>query len=177
MCLCCTRRKAEGSDVLWRVEITDTFLTAVVRPLSPPSPSQTLPKFLLDSLTTPPTPRRGADGSLCAVRGKAQERVALWRQTFAVVVESTKLLAKKNNGTQMTGRPGVCLRCTGRNVLHVKDTAVFAIHTPSTSRGVPRGGQIPRQHITKILVDTEKSTVALPLRARQTRRGGGTEVP
>ena len=71
------------------------------------------------------------------------------------------MLAKKTN-EQMKVVPG-------RNG-HVKDTAP-TIHTPSTSRGVPRGGQIPRQHITKILVDTEKSTVALPLRARQTRRG------
>ena len=63
----------------------------------------------------------------------------------------------------------------GRNG-HVKDTAP-TIHTPSTSRGLPRGGQIPRQHITKILVDAEKSTVTFPAKGATDKKEGGTEVP
>ena len=63
----------------------------------------------------------------------------------------------------------------GRNG-HVKDTAPMT-HTPSTSRGLPRGGQMPGQHITKILADAEKSTVTFPAKSATHKKEGGTEVP
>ena len=87
-------RKAEGGRRVFRVRDRHLFDIVV-------GEEETLAKFLLET-GAEGTERRGADGCVSLLwSGKPQERVALWRETFASSLESSKLspFFLKKNGT------------------------------------------------------------------------------